>query len=292
MKTFELLQPTSVDETTELLHQYGDDAKLMAGGTSLVLLMKQQLAQPSCIISLQRVAELSHISENDGALHLGPLVTHRAIETSEPIASRLPLLHDTAAQVATIRVRNQATIGGNLAHADPALDPPPSLLALDSSVRLRSKTGQRTVPLDEFFVDYYETQLHADELIEDIVIPFPSPRTGGVYLKYLPRTADDYATVGVAARVCLDEDLDRVLSTRIVFSGMGSTVVRAHDAESLLAGERPEPDAFEAVAASATQSLSPVGDARGSSSYKRAMAKVVVRRALERASQKARDHDR
>jgi len=288
MRALDFVVPASVEEALDLLHQHGSDAKPMAGGTSLVLLMNQRLAEPACLVSLQRLWTLAEVSGNEGGLHIGPLITHREIETSDVIRRHAPLLCDTVRQVATVRIRNQATIGGNLAQADPALDPPASLIALDATVRLVSERGQRTVPLDEFFVGYYETVLEPDELIDDVFIPFQPPRTAGVYIKYLPRTADDYGTVGVAARLTLEDDLEHVSDARIVLTSVGPTAVCARDAEEALRGQFADRSTFEDAASLATRDLSPVSDSRGSAAYKRDMSAIFVRRALERVLQDAR----
>jgi len=191
MTPFEYREPDTQEEALALLHEHGEDAKLIAGGTALVIMLKQRLLMPASLVSLRRLRSLGDIAPVNGELRLGALLTHRAVETSPLIRTRVPLLGETYRQVATIRIRNMATVGGALAHADPNQDPLATLLALDARVRLASAGGTREVPLDGFFTGYYETVVRPDELLTDVLVPVPAPHTGGVYLKFLPRTADD-----------------------------------------------------------------------------------------------------
>src|SRR3990170_1165558 len=183
--------------------EYGTDAKLLAGGTALVIMMKQRLVRPSCLVSLRSVRGLNGIEVMDGGLRIGGLATHREVESSSLVRRRLPLLAETYRRVATIRVRNVATVGGGLAHADPNQDPPPTLIALGATVKASSANGSRLIPLDGFFTDYYETVLNPDEIITEIFVPRLPPDSGGAFLKFLPRTADDYATGSAAAALTL-----------------------------------------------------------------------------------------
>jgi carbon-monoxide dehydrogenase medium subunit len=162
MNTFELRQPDTIEEALTLLHDRGEDARVMAGGTALVIMMKQRLVMPECLISLQKLRGLDQIKAENGTLRLGALATHRAVERSDTVRSRLPALAETYAHVATIRIRNVATVGGALAHADPNQDPPVILLALDAQVGLRSASGARQVPIGQFFTDFYETVRQPD----------------------------------------------------------------------------------------------------------------------------------
>jgi carbon-monoxide dehydrogenase medium subunit len=259
----------------------------MAGGTALVIMMKQRLLMPDCLISLQKLPGLDQIRAENGEIRLGALTTHRAVERSAAVRSRIPALAETYAHVATIRIRNVATVGGALAHADPNQDPPVILMALDAQVRLRSTAQSRQVPIGEFFADYYETVRQPDELVTEVVIPVPKPHSGSVYLKYLPRTADDYATVGVAATVTVDPATSTCVESRIAMGSVAPTPVRAHEAETLVRGGRLTSELAREAGALAQQVTDPISDARGSAEYKRAMAGVFVRRALEQAWQRA-----
>ena len=171
MNAFELKSPDSVDEAIQLLRQYGDEAKVIAGGTALVVMMTQRLVQPSCLVSLQRVTGLNRIEPQNGHIAIGALATHRDVETSPLIKEHIPVLAETYHHVATLRIRNVATAGGGLAHADPNQDPPVTLIALGARVRIVGPEGEREVPLDKFFVDYYETVIRPDELLTGVIVP-------------------------------------------------------------------------------------------------------------------------
>jgi carbon-monoxide dehydrogenase medium subunit len=281
MRTFEYRAAASVDEALSLLREHGDDAELIAGGTSLVLMMKQGLVQPGFVVGLQGLRELRQIrSVDNGGLEIGALVTHRAVETSPVVKRFAPALAETFSRIATIRIRNQATIGGNLAHADPAQDPPPMLLALDASVEVASDGATRTIPLHEFFVDYFETALRPGELLRSVRIP-PLPAGARVaYTKFLPRTEDDYATVAVAALLALDEDR-RVREIRIGLGALGTTPLRARAVENALRGQKISDALIADAAALVRDEVDPLDDVRGSASYKREMARVWTRRTLE-----------
>ena len=287
MNPFNYHTPGTQEEALALLHEHGDSAKLMAGGTALVIMMKQRLVLPETLISLHRLRGLAEVQEVDGTLHLGALLTHRAAETSPLLRARLPVLAETYRQVATVRIRNVATVGGALAHADPNQDPPVTLLALDAQVQLTSVAGSRDVPLTDFFTDYYETVLRPDELLTAIRIPLPQPHTGSAHVKFLPRTADDYATVGVAATIRLDPATGTCQDCRIALGSVGSTPLRALPAEGVVRGQRLTPELLREAGAVAQQQTDPISDTRGSADYKRAMAGVFVRRALEQAWKQA-----
>src|SRR5713101_8459020 len=200
MNSFDYHAPSSLAETFDLLATYGEDAHLMAGGTALVLLLQQGLVQPGHVVGLRDVTELQGVRRlDDGGLQIRALTTHRQAERSSDVQSFCPALADTFSRVATVRIRNQATVGGNLAHADPAQDPPPMLMALGGSARVASASGARSIRLDEFFVDYFETALQAGEVLVSVDLPPLVAGTRVTYKKFLPRTQDDYATVSVAA---------------------------------------------------------------------------------------------
>lgn len=290
MNDFTFLTPDSLGEALTLLQEYGDDAKVMAGGTALTIMMKQRLLMPDVLISLHRVQGLNTVDQSDGALHLGGLLTHRAAEGAALLQTQIPVLAQTFAHVATVRIRNMATIGGSLAHADPNQDPPITLLALDAQVRVSSANGDRQVPLDAFFTDYYETVLQPEELVTAIHVPIPSPHSGSAYLKFLPRSADDYATVGVAANVQLNPSTGACEDCRIAMGCVGVTPLRAPDAEALLRGQQRSDDLLRAAGEAAKQITDPITDTRGSAAYKQAMAGVFVKRALDQAWQQAQSH--
>jgi carbon-monoxide dehydrogenase medium subunit len=193
------------------------------------------------------------------------------------------MLTETYHHVATIRVRNMATVGGGLAHADPNQDPPPALIALGATVKATSASGSRVLPLDGFFTDYYETVLNPDEIITELFIPKLPANSGAAYLKFLPRTADDYATVSAAAVLTLDKTLKNIVDARIALGSVGTTPIRATAAEDALRGQPLKAEAFAEAGEKAKEAVDPISDFRGSAGYKKDMAAVFVRRALERA---------
>lgn len=283
MIPFEYRTPKTLKEVQADLRKFGTDAKLVAGGTALVIMMKQRLVRPSCLISLQHVRGLSGIAQKDGGLKIGGLVTHREVETSSLVRRRIPLLAETYRHVATLRVRNMATVGGGIAHADPNQDPPPTLIALGATLKASSADGNRVIPLEEFFTDYYETVLKPEEIITEVFVPRLPPNCGTAFLKFLPRTADDYATVSAAAVVTLDRSKKAFADVRIAMGSVGTTPIRAKEAEAVLRGQPVKGDAIREAAEKAKQAVDPISDFRGSAAYKKEMAGVFVRRALEKA---------
>ncbi|HSK31303.1 MAG TPA: xanthine dehydrogenase family protein subunit M [Candidatus Limnocylindria bacterium] len=283
MIPFEYRTPKSLKEVYATLSEFGGDAKLIAGGTALVIMMKQRLVRPSCLVSLGSVRGLNGIELKDGGLKIGGLATHRAVESSPLVRRRLPMLAETYHHVATLRIRNVATVGGGLAHADPNQDPPPSLIALGATLKATSPNGSRIIPLDEFFKGYYETVLNPDEIITEVFVPKVAPNTGAVYIKFLPRTADDYATVSAAAVLTLDKTKKTIADVRIALGSVGETPIRATEAEAILRGQPLKSDGFAAAGEKAKEAVDPVSDFRGSAAYKKDMAAVFVRRALEKA---------
>ena len=289
MFDFEFHHPASLDDALELLDRHGDDARLMAGGTALVLQMKQRFAQPAHVIGLRRLAatgDLGSIAESNGSLRIGALTTLRCMEDSPLLSHRIPMLADTVHKVATRRIRSMATIGGALVNGDPNQDPPPALIALDATAELTSSVGTRTCPVEDLFVDYYETDVRPGEVLTALNVPVPAAGTCAAYLKFLPRTADDYATVSVAAVVSLDT-CGTCRDLRIVLGASGTTPIRARAAEDVLRGQRPTGDAIRSAAETVPDAVDPLDDFRGSAGYKREMAAVFTRRALLRALESA-----
>lgn len=277
--TYDYHEPESVAEALDLVARYGEDAHLVAGATAFTLLWRQGLLRPGHVIGLRRIAALGGITSAGGGLVVGATVTHRAIERSADVARYCPALTRTFASVATVRVRNQATLGGNLAHADPAQDPPPMLMALGASVVATSAAGERTIPIDELFVDVFTTSLRADEILSSVRLPALAPGTRATYLKFLPQTADDYATVSVAATLRLAED-GTVAHARVALGACGPTPVRARSVEAALNGGRPDARRIADAAARVDADIEPFDDVRGSAAYKRDMARVWTERAI------------
>ena len=293
MFDFEFHNPASLDDALQMLERYGEDARLMAGGTALVLQMKQRFAQPAHVIGLRSLAAFSPeqaeggglgaVEETGEVLRVGSLCTLRRLEDHPLLRARIPLLAETVSRVATRRIRSMATIGGSrLVNGDPNQDPPPALIALGASVELTSLSGSRTCPVEELFIDYYETDVRPGEVLTAVNVPVPEGDTRGTYMKFLPRTAEDYATVSVAAVVSRNPD-NTCRDARIALGAVGMTPVRAHAAEELLRGQELTEDAIRAAAATMPDAVDPLDDFRGSADYKREMAGVFTRRAVMQA---------
>ena len=282
MIDFEYHAPTSLDQVFDLLEKYGDDSRVMAGGTALVIQMKQRLSQPGHVIGMRRVGSLNAIESTPEGLRIGALCTQRQIENSELVGKEVPLVADTFRKVATPRIRNMATIGGGLVNGDPNQDPPPSLIALGASAVMTSKSGDRVVLLEEFFIDYYETDVKPGEILTNVMVPHAPAGSGSVYLKFLPRTADDYGTVNVAAVVSKEQD-GTCKDVRIVLGAAGVTPIRAKDAEDALRGKPLTDENIRAAAVLVKDAVDPLEDFRGSADYKTDMAEVFARRAVEQA---------
>ncbi len=286
MIDFQFHRPAQLEEAFELLAAHGDDARLMSGGTALVLQMKQRFSQPGHVIGLRGIPGLGDIRETgngDGSVRIGALCSQRQVENSPLVADRLPLVSQAYHQVATPRIRNMATVGGGLAHGDPNQDPPPALIALGASVILSSANGEeRILPAEELFLDYFDTDVRPGEIITGLVIPPAPAGSGAVYLKFLPRTADDYATVSVAAVVTPGEG-NTCREARIVLGSVGLTPIRAIEAEEALRGQSLTDDTIQAAAATVQAVVDPLDDHRGSAEYKREMAEVFTRRAIRQA---------
>ena len=272
-------------EALDLLDRHGDDARLLAGGTAMVLQMKQRFAMPSHVIGLRALAGmdgLGAIEETGDNLRIGALATLRQLEDSPLLRERIPLLADAVHCVATRRIRSMATAGGALVNGDPNQDPPPVLIALGASVELTSGSGLRTCAVEDLSVDYYETDVRPGEILTALYVPVPSGDQCGAYLKFLPRTADDYATVSVAVVLSRGEG-NVCREASIVLGAAGTTPIRARLAEDALRGQELTEDAIRAAAATVPDAVDPLDDFRGSADYKREMAGVFTRRALLRA---------
>ncbi len=280
---FDYHRPESLDESLRLLGDL-DDAKVLAGGQSLIPVMKLRLATPANLVDINRVPGLDGIEEAGGGLRLGALARHNQIASSEVVA-RYPMLAAAAPQISDPIVRNLGTIGGSLAHADPAGDWGAVMLAAGASVVIRSARGEREVPMTEFLVDVFTTTLEPDELLTEVRVPTPSARSGGTYLK-LERKIGDFATVGAAIHVELSNGT--IGRAGIALTGVGSTNVHATEAEASLAGAEPTEEAFAEAGRLAAAATNPVSDVRGSADYKRHVVEVYVRRGLATAAEMAR----
>ena len=279
MRPFDYVEPETLEEALEILAADPDDTVVMAGGTSLVILMKQDLVRPARVLGLRRLGELREIATTDAGLGLGAMATHGALARSRAVRGHAAALAATFAAVATVRIREQATLGGNLAHADPAQDPPVTLLALDGVALARSRFGERRIPLEALFADLFETSLEPGELLVRVDIPPLPAGARATYKKFLPGTLDDYATVSVAAVVAPDP-AGACVHARIALGGAGPVPLRAHEAERSLMGRRFDDAAIREAAMLAAAATDPIEDLRGSADYKRAMTAVWTERAL------------
>jgi len=281
-------RPQSIEETLALLGEYGDEAKILAGGQSLIPLMRFRLAAPGNIIDINRISGLDGISEENGWLRIGALTRESALDRSAVIRERYPLLADTAQVIADPLVRNLATVGGNLAHADPANDHPATMLAYRAELVVRGPDGERIIPIDEFFPGPFEPALNPGEILTEICIPAPNARSGGAYEKF-ERKVGDYAVAAAAAQLTLAED-GTVVEAGIATTNVSFDLQRCAAAEDVLRGQQPTDEVIRAAAQAAADAASPSSDLRGPADYKRGVTRTVTRRALQRALARAQAH--
>lgn len=285
MIRFDYQEPTTLKKAIALLEKHGDDARAIAGGTSLLIMMRQRLLLPKIVVSLGRIPKFDAISYNaKTGLRIGAGARHRDVELSPVIKEHYPLLHETFHKVAQPRIRNMGTIGGNLAGGDPLTDPGASLIALDAEVVLTASKGARTVKLNEFFIDYYQTALEPGELLTEIRVP-PPARPGWSHIKFTPRSVEDFATVGVAVTLSAQNGVCE--DVRIGLNSIASTIIHAKKAEAVLRGQTISDARLHEMGEVAATEVDPSDDNRGSAEYKREMVKVLVRRAVQEASERA-----
>jgi carbon-monoxide dehydrogenase medium subunit len=284
---FEYFAPTSVREALTLAAKYGGRARYLAGGQSLLPLMKLGLASPEALIDLNRIEGLEYIKAEDEWIRIGAMTRHAAIASSSLLAEKAPLMVEAAYQIGDPQVRNMGTIGGSLAHADPAGDWGSVIIAFRGYIQVTGLDGERLVEVDKFFVDSFTPRLEPGELVTEVRIPTPPKRSGGAYIK-LERRLGDFAIAGVAVQLTLDER-DRIKSVGIGLTSLGPTNLRAVKAEEILTGQIPTDEVVEEAAKAAAAEAKPSTDPiRGSEAYKRAMAAVLTRRAIKAAVSRAR----
>jgi aerobic carbon-monoxide dehydrogenase medium subunit len=284
-KAFDYCRPKTLAEAISLLEQHGDAAKILSGGQSLIPMMKMRLAQPEYLIDINQIAGLEYIKEDDGYLKIGALTREADLEASDLIHSKYPLILDTAFSIADPQVRNLATIGGNLAHGDPANDHPATMLALNAEVIATGPKGERTITVKDFFVSLFTTALKGNEVLTEIRIPIPSARSGGAYFK-LERKVGDFATVGVAAQVTIDPQ-SICQQAGIGLTNVGGTPIKATKAEDFLRGKALDVANISQAAAFAAEAAHPSSDLRGPAEYKVSMVKELTKRALTKATNRA-----
>jgi carbon-monoxide dehydrogenase medium subunit len=282
---FEYHRPESLDEALSLLSAHGDDGKVLAGGQSLIPLMKLRFAAPEHLIDINRISGLDGLQEADGQLRIGALTRHATLERSDLLKERYPVMAEAAPMISDPIVRNLGTIGGSLAHADPAGDWGSVMLAMGATVLVRSPNAEREIAIGDFLEDTFTTTLHPDEILTEIRVPTPGARSGGAYLK-MERKVGDFATVAVGVHLELSNGT--IGKAGIALTAVGSKNIEATDAEQSLAGAEPTEEAFAEAGRLAAAAADPVSDVRGSAEYKRHVVEVFVRRGLARALESAR----
>jgi aerobic carbon-monoxide dehydrogenase medium subunit len=282
---FEYFSPRSVQEALSLLERHSEDAKVLAGGHSLLPQMKLRLATPKRVVDISRVQGLDYIKERDGHILIGALATHYSLETSPLLKEKYPMLAETASAIGDVQVRNRGTIGGSLAHADPAADWPAAILASNAELHLMGTAGERVISAEDFFVDILTTALQPTELLVEIRIPQLPPRSGGSYLKMRQR-ASGFAIVGVAARVTLDSN-QICRGVGIGITGVATKAYRAKAVEAELKGKRIDAALIGGAAQSAPDKVDVLADLHASSEYRAHLATVYTRRAVEAALSRA-----
>ena len=281
---FDYYDPQTVEQAIALLQEHGSAAKILAGGQSLIPAMRFRLAMPEVLIDINGIDGLDYVREENGHLAIGGLTRETHLEASALVSERYPMLADTARVIADPLVRNRATVGGNLAHADPANDHPATMLAYAAEITARGPNGDRTIAIDDLFVDLFETSLEPDEILTEIRVPSPGPSDGGAYIK-MERKIGDYAVSAVAVQLTMDGDT--CTRGRIALTNLSSVPMRATDSEAALVGNEIEDEVLEAAGRAAAAQCQPSGDLRGSVEYKRDLTSVLTKRAIKKAVERA-----
>jgi carbon-monoxide dehydrogenase medium subunit len=283
--SFDYIAPKTISEAVAALGQ-NEDSKILAGGQSLIPLMRFRLAGPTVLVDLNRVEGLSYVQEEDGCLKIGAMTRQSTVEHSDLVREKYPLLSDTVKVLSDPVVRNLGTVGGNIANADPVNDEPATMLAYGADVVAVGPNGERVIPITSFYLDLYQSALARDEILTEVRVPMPRSRSGGAYLK-LERKVGDYATAAVAAQVELDAG-DNFASVGIGLTNVGLTAIKASAAEDFLRGKAASDDHIRQAALLAAEAAQPIADARGSEEYKRSLVKTYTVRALRLAVERAK----
>jgi carbon-monoxide dehydrogenase medium subunit len=284
---FEYFAPKTLKEALALLDKYQDDCKVICGGQSLLVLMRQGLVAPPYMIDIKGISELSYIKDEKDGLKIGAITTHRAIEKSAVIKKKYPLLAKMETRLASIQTRNWGTIGGNICHGDPAGDPVPVLIALGATLTMAGSKGKRSMPAEDFSLDYFETALEPGELLTEIQIPVPPPRTGSAYYKFNV-IESDLATASVAATVTLGAGDGVCQDIRIALGASAPTPIRSKKAEAILKGKKITDALLAQAGETAVTEADPISDIYASEEYRRELIKVLVPRMTREAMDKAK----
>ncbi|MCX8118585.1 MAG: xanthine dehydrogenase family protein subunit M [Desulfobacterota bacterium] len=282
MNRFDYLKPRTLEEVFRLLDQYGDRARLIAGATDLLVMIRQKKLSPDVLISLRGIPGLDHV-ESNGEFKIGALVTHRRIEQSEEIRRYFPILSLASGQLGSVQVRNVGTLGGNLCTASPSAETAPALLVYEAQVHLVSEKGERCLPLETFFLGPGETALGKKEVLKEVLLPYPPTHSRGVYLKLGRRRSVDLAVVNVAVLLTLNPSTRICERARIALGAVAPTPIRAKKAEKVLEGNPLEDRLIERAAEEARQECHPITDIRGSAEYRKAMVGVLVEKAIRQS---------
>jgi aerobic carbon-monoxide dehydrogenase medium subunit len=283
--SFEYLSAKGIDEAIEWLRRYGEDAKLLAGGQSLVPMMKLRVARPKYLIDIHRIADLNYIREEAGQIRIGAMTRHVQIEDSRLIGEKLPILREAASEIGDAQVRNRGTIGGGLVEADPSGDYGAVVLALNAEMKCISPRGERMIPAADFFTFAYTTALQSDEILTEVILPLPDSSSAGIYLK-LERVAGDFAIASAAVQLSLDSN-DACNQIGIGVTGAGTVPQKALSVEILLRGNKITPELIEEAGRLIQEGAEPIEDLRGSAAYKKKALAAILRRALRTALQRA-----
>ncbi|MBW1996743.1 MAG: xanthine dehydrogenase family protein subunit M [Deltaproteobacteria bacterium] len=288
IRDFVYLRANTVKEALDLLEQHRDDYKIICGGQSLLILMRQGLVAPEYLIDIKRLEELNYINfDPKEGLKIGATTTHRAIEKSSLIKEQYPILVDMEENLASVQTRNWGTIGGNLCHGDPAGDPGPVLIALDATVKMANKERERTMLLEEFSIDYFETALEEGELLLEVQVPVTAPKTATVYEKF-NIIKNDQGIVSVAASITLDDDGASCKDARIVLGAAAAAPKRAKEAELLLVGHKLDDGLLNQVGKKASEEAEPVADIYASEAYRRHLVRALTKKMVKRAWEQAK----
>ena len=282
---FEYAAPEKLDEAVTLLSQHGDRAKILAGGQSLVPLLNFRLARPEMLVDVNRVTELAYVRPVQSSVAIGALTRQHTLERAEVIRTKLPIVAEACRLIGHLPIRHRGTVGGSLAHADPASELPAVMVALEAEMTVTRRGGRRTIPAEQFFTGMLTTALAPDELLTEVRVPGLPPRTGGAFIE-IARRAGDFALVGIAALVTLD-DAGRVSRVRLALCGAGPTPIRAREAERVLVGERPDGRALDEAVDRLTAATDPPSDIHASAAFRKKLARHVGRQALELAARRA-----